>query len=142
MRGEFYIYFDGQFWLGLFSLEKEGVVVRVGRYLFGVEPTAAEVDAWVTAGLPGLRMIEVQDKGIEIPSVREKVQNPKRSIRALLKSKRNTRTTESAAQRSMRELIEQSKKEAKSAGRKKRREKEVQNFVLRKEKRKKKHRGQ
>lgn len=138
MRGEFTILFDKHFWVGLFSVEVQGKIVRVGKYVFGPEPSAAEVYEWLGKGAPGLVMNDVKDLNYE-PSDFVKVKNPKRVLREVRRSE--SRAEESIAQRCMREQVEQFKKEAKKRNSDKDRERKQRLFEMKTMKRKKKHRG-
>ena len=82
MRGETYIYFNGQFWIGLFTEECDGAIVRVGRYLFGNEPSLTELDTWMHQGFPGLVMLMPPKEGL-VEAKKTTKKNPKRALREI-----------------------------------------------------------
>src|SRR3990167_7011272 len=99
VSGEFLIYFDGVMWIGLFSVEKNGRILRIGKFIFGSEPSSAEVYDWLRKGAPGLLMRDMSES--ETLVVKERVKNPKRVLREVRKSL--SQTKESHAQKCMRE---------------------------------------
>lgn len=137
MSGEFLIYFDGIFWIGLFSVEKGGRLLRIGKFVFGSEPNSAEVYEWLCKGAPGLHMQDLSGNYETV--LKQRIKNPKRVLREVRKSQTNVK--ESHAQKCMREELELSKKSSAKSLREKHKEAELRKFNLRCEKRKKKQRG-
>ncbi len=142
MSSEFVIYFNGQLWAGLYSEIVDGHIVRIGRYVFGVEPSAAEVYQWVAEGSPGLKVEDVSNQQASgHPSLKAK--NPKRLLREIRKAhvKAASNNRETAAQACLRQQVELGKRVAKSATKQRRNEQSQQKFAQRRLKRKEKHRG-
>lgn len=139
MQGETLIYFDGQFWVGLFSEKKDGKIVMVGKYVFGGEPTLTLIDEWLARGLPGLKMFPADRLDVENKA---KIKNPKRALR-LVRKTHETRSEfrETLAQKAMRESLEGLKKESKKIRSVKRREHLLQNYLKKQAKKKQKKRG-
>lgn len=143
MRGETNIFFDGRFWVGLFSVEWEGKLVRIGKYIFGSEPTLAQLDEWMANGAPGLVMTEVDGlAGVDASeqSAEEAYVNPKRRLREARREMESA-PRESLAQKAMRDLVEKDKQA--SAGKRSvdRKRRNQERFEKRQAKKKKKQRG-
>lgn len=140
MHGETIIYFDGKFWVGLFSLEKEGKITRVGKYIFGSEPTLAQLDEWMAKGFPGLIMTEVEEgASIKKPLVLV-IKNPKRQLREAKREMLQI-THESVVQKTMREMIEKRKMVSKHKRSANRAQQTQDRFDKRQDKKKKKLKG-
>ena len=140
MRGETLIFFDGQFWVALFSEERFGEVIRVGQYTFGAEPSPAVFDQWLADGCPGLSMHAVQRFGAkEKKTDTDKKKNPKRAIREVMRSL-NT-SNETKAQKEMREKLKESARKSKQARSQRRKEIREQRFLQKQLKKKKKQRS-
>ena len=144
MRGETLIFFDGQFWVALFSEQRAGEVVRIGRYVFGAEPSSAFFDQWLADGCPGLLMRDVQ----RIKSAKEtkdtrKKKNPKRAIREVMKAMKgsNANRKESKAQRVARDSLKDFALESKRIKRQRKKEMQRHKFLREQMKRKKKRKG-
>ena len=114
MRGETNIYFNGQYWVGIFSREDQGRIVSVGRYIFGSEPTLALLDEWLSQGSPGLIILPVTSASQGLISERSliKKKNPKRALREVRRANSKELSKESVAQKAVRETYEILKNES------------------------------
>lgn len=141
MRGETNIFFNGQYWIGIFSEEKNGEIVRVGKFIFGGEPTLAFLDEWLAKGAPGLFMLPVCHT-IEISKKCTDIKNPKRALRQVRKAMRkNPITKETAPQKAVRETFEQLKKDLKKKRSNRNRECQREKFLLKQAKKRAKQKG-
>ena len=138
MRGETYIYFTGQYWVALFSEEECGKITRVGKVIFGEEPSSAIFDEWLAKGSPGLIMLKASDS---VQSNQPRVKNPKRAMREVKKLSLASEKKETKSQLAFNNTLEDLK--AKSKQERKARSKEIKQdlFVLKQKKNKLKKRG-
>ena len=133
-HGTFTVFFDGQFWTGIF----ENIVAEkmsVCKVTFGVEPQPAEIYAFILAYYSGMKFSPEVDV-----TVRESSKNPKRLQREAKKQMQNVGigTKSQQALKLQQESMQTQRRDV----RKEKREKEKQyQFVLRKQKKKAKHKG-
>lgn len=136
MSGIFNVYFDGQYWVGLVLEESENHR-RVGRFIFGDEPSPNQIFEWAKKGCPGLILTEVlpgedQDQPSRV--------NPKRLQREARRALEN-KGLGSFAQDQIRKAIEKNKKTSQTKSREKRLIEERARFDKLQLKKKKKKRG-
>jgi hypothetical protein len=133
------VYFDGQFWVGVFEEEDAGGLL-VARHVFGAEPSDIRILDLVQRGMPALRrgaagLSEAEGRALERARV-----NPKRLAReaAAAMSHRGVSTR---SQEALKKQQEERKTEAQARSREDReREREMKRELARR-KALKKHRG-
>ncbi len=141
MCSETNIFFNGQYWIGIFSEEKNGEIVRIGKFIFGSEPTLAFLDEWFSKGAPGLSILPACHT-IEISKKYTDVKNPKRALRQVRKEMhKNPIAKETAPQKAVRETFEHLKKESKKKCSNQNRECQRGKYLLKQTKKKAKLRG-
>lgn len=132
------IFFDKRFWVGTFErTDKEGYAVA--RHIFGAEPSDPEVHEFVLNHYHELKFREAKEITIQIQRM-----NPKRvqrEVRREMARMKNTLQPSTLAQDYMREEIEKKKKEKKSISSAEKQAHKDEQFSLKQEKRKEKHRG-
>jgi hypothetical protein len=132
------IFFDKRFWVGTFErTDKEGYAVA--RHIFGSEPSDPEVHEFVLNHYHELRFGEAKEITIQIQRM-----NPKRvqrEVRREMEKIKETSKPSTLAQDYMREEIEKKKKEKKSVSSAEKQARKDEQFFLKQEKRKEKHRG-
>lgn len=132
------IFFDKRFWVGTFErTDKEGYVVA--RHIFGAEPSDPVVHEFVLNHYHELKFGEPKEITIQIQRM-----NPKRVQREVRREMARIKETSkplTLAQDYMREEIEKKKKEKKSISSAEKQARKDEQFSLRQEKRKEKHRG-
>lgn len=132
------IFFEKRFWVGTFErTDKEGYAVA--RHIFGGEPSDPEIHEFVLNHYLELKFGEAKDIHVQIHRM-----NPKRVQREvrreMAKMKEETKPS-TLAQDYMREEIEKKKKESKSLSSAQKQARKDEQFALKQEKRKEKHRG-
>lgn len=132
------IFFEKRLWVGTFErIDKEGYAIA--RHIFGKEPSDPEVHEFVLKSYHELKFGEVQEINIQIQRM-----NPKRAQREvrreMVRMKEMTQPS-TQAQDYIREELEKNKKDKKSISSAKKQARKDNQFVLRQEKRKEKHRG-
>jgi hypothetical protein len=132
------IFFDKRFWVGTFErTDKEGYAVA--RHIFGSEPSNPEVHEFVLNHYHELKFGEAQEIIIQIQRM-----NPKRvqrEVRREMVRMKETSMPSTLAQDYMREEIEKKKKEKKSISSDEKQARKDEQFLLKQDKRKEKHRG-
>jgi hypothetical protein len=132
------IFFEKCYWLGTFErTDKEGY--SVARHIFGSEPSNAEVYAFVLNHYRELKFGELKEINIQILKM-----NPKRvqrEVRREMKRMKETSIPSTLAQDYMREEIEKKKKEKKSLSSAEKQTRKNEQFSIKQEKKKEKHRG-
>ena len=132
------IFFEKQFWVGTFErTDKEGYTVA--RHIFGAEPSDPEVYEFVLNNYMKLRFGEAKEVSIQIQRM-----NPKRvqrEVRREMARIKETARPSTLAQDYMREEIEKKKMEKKSISSAEKKARKDDQFSLKQEKRKEKHRG-
>lgn len=132
------IFFEKCFWVGTFERsDEEGYAVA--RYIFGAEPSDPEIYEFVLNHYVELKFGEAKEVSIQIQRM-----NPKRvqrEIRHEMKKMKETSKPSTLAQDYMREEIEKKKKEKKSISTAEKQARKNEQFFLKQEKRKEKHRG-
>lgn len=113
--------------------------MRVGKFVFGPEPTDAEFYQWVSEGCPGLCM---RDTCFVDPQLKKQNHslNPKRALRKARLSLELS-PKESSAQAALRQSYEQFKKASKKSRSQKKKILVQEKFELKKQKRKEKRKG-
>ena len=132
------IFFEHRYWVGVFErIDKEGYAVA--RHIFGGEPSDGEVHAFVLEHYHELRFGELKEVNIQIQRM-----NPKRvqrEVRREMERIKETTQPSSLAQDYMREELEKKKKEKKKVTTAEKQARQDEQFTLKQEKRKRKHRG-
>lgn len=132
------ILYEGPFWVGLFE-RTDKKDYSVARKVFGGEPSDAEVYEFVLHHYHELKFGAPQEFQLEI-----KRMNPKRlqrEVRREMKKAKETIKPSTLAQDYMREEIEKNKKEKKELSKAQKDARKEEQFLLRKQKKKEKHRG-
>lgn len=132
------IFFDKRFWVGTFErTDKEGY--SVARHIFGAEPSDPEIHEFVLNHYHELKFGEAKKITIQIQRM-----NPKRvqrEVRREMARIKETTRPSSLAQDYMREEIEKKKKEKKTITSAEKQAHKENQFALKQEKKKEKHRG-
>lgn len=132
------IFFDKRFWVGTFERsDKEGY--SVARHIFGGEPSDAEVHEFVLNHFHELKFGEAKEITIQIHRM-----NPKRvqrEVRREMERIKETTKPSTLAQDYIREELEKKKKEKKKITSAEKQARKDNQFALKQEKRKEKHRG-
>lgn len=133
------IFLEKRFWVGTFErTDKEGYTVA--RHIFGAEPSDAEVYEFVINHYHELKFGEAKEISIQIQRM-----NPKRVQREvrreMAKIKETTTHPSTLAQDYMREEIEKKKKAKKAITSAEKQARKENQFALKQEKKKEKHRG-
>lgn len=132
------IFFDKQFWVGTFErTDKEGYAVA--RHIFGAEPSDPEVHEFVLNHYHELKFGEAKEVTIQIQRM-----NPKRvqrEVRREMARIKETTRPSTLAQDYMREELEKKKKERKAISSAEKQARKDNQFALKQEKKKEKHRG-
>jgi hypothetical protein len=132
------IFFEKKFWVGTFErTDKQGYAVA--RHIFGAEPSDPEVYDFVLHHYHELNFGELREFQLEI-----KRMNPKRlqrEVRREMEKIKETTKPSTLAQDYMREELEKKKKEKKHQSSAEKQARKEEQFSLKQEKRKEKHRG-
>lgn len=132
------IFFEKRFWVGTFErTDKEGYAIA--RHIFGPEPSDPEVYEFVLNHYQELKFGQAKNIHVEIQRM-----NPKRlarEVRKEMKKMKETAEPSTLAQNYMREEIERNKKVKKAKSSAEKQARKDEQFVLKQEKRKEKHRG-
>lgn len=132
------IFFEKRFWVGTFErTDKEGYAVA--RHIFGGEPSDPEVQEFVLNHYGELKFGEAKEVLIEIHRM-----NPKRvqrEVRREMEKMKESAQPSTLAQDYMREEMEKNKKIKKSISSAEKQARKDEQFSLKQEKRKEKHRG-
>ncbi len=132
------VFFDKCFWIGAFErTDKEGYAVA--RHIFGGEPSDPEVHEFVLHHYHELKFGEAKEINIQIQRM-----NPKRvqrEVRREMERMKETARPSTLAQDYMREELEKKKLEKKSISSAEKQARKDEQFSLKQEKRKEKHRG-
>jgi hypothetical protein len=132
------ILLEKSLWVGIFErTDKEGYAIA--RKIFGGEPSDAEVYEFVLQNYGELKFGPPQEFQLKIK--RMNPQRVQREVRREMERIKKDSKPSTHAQDYMREQIEQNKKEKKSLSKKEKEARKQQQFLLKQEKRKEKHRG-
>lgn len=132
------IFFENHFWVGIFERsDKEGY--GVARHIFGAEPSDPEIHEFVLNHYAELKFGELKEININIQRM-----NPKRvqrEVRREMEKMKEISKPSTLAQEFMREEIEKKKIEKKNISSAEKQARKDEQFCLRQQKRKEKHRG-
>lgn len=132
------IFFEKRFWVGTFErTDREGYTVA--RHIFGAEPSDPEIYEFVLKDFQNLKFGEAKEIHIQIQRM-----NPKRvqrEVRREMERMKETTRLSTLAQDYMREELEKKKKEKKSISSAEKQAYKDQQFSIKQQKRKEKHRG-
>jgi hypothetical protein len=132
------IYFEKQYWVGVFErTDKEGYAVA--RHIFGGEPSDPEVYEFVLHHFHELKFGEAKEIEVEIKRMSPK--RVQREVRREMEKVKETGRPSTFAQDYMREEQEKKKKLKKSLSSAQKQARKDEQFTLKQEKRKEKHRG-
>ena len=132
------IYFEKRFWVGTFErTDKEGYAVA--RHIFGAEPSDPEVYEFVLNHYQELNFGEPKEFQLQIK--RMNPQRVQREIRREMEKLKETARPSSLAQDYMREELEKNKLERKHKSSAEKQARKEEQFALKQQKRKEKHRG-
>ncbi len=132
------IFLDKRLWVGTFErTDREGYAIA--RHVFGSEPSDQEVYEFVLSHYYTLRFGEAKEVTLQIQRM-----NPKRvqrEVRREMERLKETTKPSTLAQDYMREELEKQKKEKKSITSAQKEARKEEQFLLRQEKKKQRHRG-
>ncbi|MBA3722941.1 MAG: YjdF family protein [Parachlamydiaceae bacterium] len=132
------IFFEKRFWVGTFErTDKEGY--SVARHIFGAEPSDHEIHEFVLNHYQELKFGELKEVNIQIQRM-----NPKRiqrEIRREMEKIKETTKPSKMAQDYIREEIEKNKKQKKILSSVENQNVKDEQFAIKQQKRKEKHRG-
>src|ERR1700722_3855466 len=132
------IFFEKRYWVGTFErTDKEGYAIA--RHIFGGEPSDPEIQECVLNHYLELKFGHLKEVTIQIQRM-----NPKRvqrEVRREMERMKETTRPSTLAQDYMREEIEKKKKEKKNISSAEKQVRKDQQFAIKQEKRKEKHRG-
>ncbi len=133
------IFFEKRFWIGTFErTDKEGYAVA--RHIFGAEPSDPEIHAFILNHYQELKFGEFQGE-VHIQIQRMNPKRVQREVRREMETMKETTKPSTLAQDYMREEIEKKKKEKKGVSSAEKQARKDEQFALKQEKRKEKHRG-
>lgn len=135
MQGKLTVYFDGQFWVGVFQ-RKESEKLQVAKLVFGPEPQDEMVYEWILLNYHKLKF----GAAVESEMPQEKRINPKRRQRQVHREQQNTGVG-TKAQQALKQNQEVSKNARKLKSKEMRKAKEDRIFQLKQQKKKEKHKG-
>lgn len=132
------IFYEKRYWVGTFErTDKDGYAVA--RHIFGGEPSDTEIHEFVLNHFHELKFGELREVTIQIHRM-----NPKRvqrQVRREMEKMKETAKPSTLAQDYMREEIEKKKKEKKRTSSAEKQAYKDEQFEIRQQKRKEKHRG-
>lgn len=132
------IFFESKFWVGTFErTDKEGYAIA--RHIFGPEPSDPEIHEFVLNHYHELKFGEAKEISIQIQRM-----NPKRvqrEVRREMARMKESSQPSTLAQDYMRTELEKKKKEKKKTTSAQKQARLDEQFSLKQEKRKEKHRG-
>jgi hypothetical protein len=135
MRIQLTVFFEGEFWVGLFEREDAGQV-QAARVVFGAEPTSPELLNWLRLQFDHLEF----SRATAAAGPSSLAPNPKRALREA-KRATLTRGVTGAAQEAMRVELETRKLERRVTTKAERAAADERKRALRREKQKARHRG-
>lgn len=128
------VFFEDPFYVALVE-RREGGRLSAARYVFGAEPSDAQVAQWVMEGLSGLQF----SPGVAAGRKPQLAGNPKRRQRQAAQDAQPAKSTRSQQALS---LLREQNAAARAARSRAQREEEAQRqFLLKQQKKKAKHRG-
>jgi len=132
------IFFEKRYWVGTFErTDREGY--SVARHIFGAVPSDPEIHDFVLNHYQKLKFGETKEIHVQIQWM-----NPKRvqrEVRREMEKMKETTRPSTLAQDYMREEIEKKKKERKSTSSAEKQAYKDQQFSIKQQKKKEKHRG-
>lgn len=135
MQGRLTVYYDGQFWVGVFERTEDGQI-QATRVIFGPEPREQEVYAFVLENYLRLPF----GKALTADPEAERRINPKR-LQRRVRSEMLEHGAGTKAQQAVKAAQEARKEERRIIGRADRLAEEKRRFTLRQEKKKARHKG-
>lgn len=128
------VFFDGNFWVGVFEKEDEGYL-QVSKVTFGQEPRETEVLELILNEFHKLRFSKPQKENI----LKKELSFKKKQ--KLIKKMQEEKGIGTKAQNALKLLQEEKKVERKTFNKKKSEEEKTLRFLQKQEKKKEKHRG-
>lgn len=132
------VFFNGQFWEGVVECDRDGGL-KVGRYLFGAEPSDIEVLMFVVNNTAS-ELITQTRSAVALSSIERKGSNPKRRAREAAKEMA-IRGISTMAQMALQQELEQHKQEAKKLSKADEEARQAEKRRLMRQKAKARHRG-
>ena len=133
------VYFDGQFWVGVFEEQREGRLV-VARHVFGPEPSCQEILLLVQQVLPHLLDRNGPIETAPAPGGGPRGANPKRLAREAARAL-GARGISTRSQDAIRRQLDQGKAETRKSDREDRDQDRARRREIAKSKARKRHRG-
>lgn len=132
------VFFEKKFWVGTFErTDKEGYAIA--RHVFGAEPSDPEVYEFVLNHYQELKFGEPKALSIEIK--RMNPQRVQREVRREMERLKQFKKPSTFAQDYMREEMEKKKLEKKSISSAEKQARKDEQFAIKQQKKKEKHRG-
>jgi len=132
----FTVFFEGPFWVGILE-SKEGDELSVARHVFGAEPSNPELLEFMLHRYAHMPRFRSREAGVA--SAVGGRANPKRALRESRRAQERTASTKSQA--ALSSALEVRKAGQSAISRERRRDEAERRFVLRAEKRRRRHCG-
>ncbi|MGB8384283.1 MAG: YjdF family protein [Dermatophilaceae bacterium] len=139
MSGQFTVYFDGQFWVGVLETEDAGQL-RAARHVFGPEPSDVELYQFLLTEGGALIDVALKNPPVEGRLGVRWPRNPKR-IQRQVSREAALPTTSTAAQQALRHANEQRAAERTKLARQRKADQCEDAYRKRRQRAKAKHRG-
>jgi hypothetical protein len=136
MKTTLTVYYDGQFFAGVFEREAEDGY-SAARVVFGHEPSDSEIYEFIRRRFSSLQFSHPSENSAVQDEVRI---NPKR-LQRMIQKELSHQGTSTKAQDAIRLLLETKKLERKEKSKAAREAEKENKFLLKQEKKKKKHKG-
>ncbi|HML24501.1 MAG TPA: YjdF family protein [Aggregatilinea sp.] len=131
------LFFDSPYWVGVLEVEQDGLLYAA-RHIFGAEPSAEDVYAFVLHNLAALQARMAQ--GVPVEAGTQKHINPKRVQREIRRELAREGVS-SKAHEAMRLQLEQGKQARRTQSREAREAEQARKRAIAREKARQKHRG-
>ena len=133
------IFFEARYWIGTFErIDQEGY--SIAKHIFGAEPSDQEVYDFVLNHYLELKFGHLKDE-IKLQIHRMNPKRVQREVRREMEKFKQTEKPSTMAQDYMREEIEKKKKEKKHITSVEKQARKEEQFTLKQQKKKEKHRG-
>ena len=136
IKGSLTVFFDDPFWVGVYERISDGML-EVCKITFGAEPKDSEVYRFILQNWDKMRFSPPVKADCQQPDTKI---NPKRMQRTIHKQL-NSHGTSTKSQQALQLQREENKLSRKKRNSRQKEERKEQQFALRQQKRKEKHRG-
>ncbi|WP_370944454.1 YjdF family protein [Amycolatopsis sp. cg5] len=140
MNGEFTVFHDGRFWIGVYEFREDGHV-RAARHIFGAEPTNAELLQFAAG--PGFTALSREaERAPAVPmEIRARSRVSAKRLAKQAKKAQESAGVGTAAQRALRESVAERAVENKAARKRREAEEAARRRALARAQARAKHRG-